>query len=338
MATTKYWISIFLFAVISIAVLGQDVHFTQFYLSPLTTNPAQTGNTLGDWRLSANHRNQWNIIGKPYTTSSLGFEHNFYLYNEKFSGGIMFLHDQSGPSNLKYDKIMLSGAYHKKLGKQTLHLGFQPGMVFKSVNLNGTSLPDQYDRNTGGFNSGLATQENLEATNINFFDFNAGVLYTLELKKIKTELGYSMFHLNKPRESFYNSDNQLPVRHSITIGLKWIIGNNWVLYPHFLHMRHQKASEMLMGANLMFKVGDNKLNAKGIYAGLIVRNGINRNTDAAIAVVGMRFKKLEVGVNYDFNISELRHATKARGAYEFSIIYTGASSVLQKTAIPCDRF
>tara|TARA_B110000046_G_scaffold75545_1_gene83670 strand:- start:7421 stop:8491 length:1071 start_codon:yes stop_codon:yes gene_type:complete len=317
---------------------GQDVHFTQFYLSPLTTNPALTGNTEADWRLTASFRNQWNTIGKPYTTTSIGFERNFYLYSEQFSGGLVYLHDQSGVVDLKYDKVMLSGAYHKTFGVHLFSMGFQPGVVFKSINLNGTNLPEQYDRNTGGFNSNLVSSEPLLIENLTFFDFNAGVNYMLKLKKITTNLGFSMFHLNKPNESFYGQENELPIRNVLTIGAEWSISKKIVLYPHFLHMNQNKTSEMLMGLNLMVLLEKNKTMATGAYFGVIIRNGLQRNTDAAIAIVGLKFKKLEVGFNYDFNVSELRAATNSRGAYEFSIVYTGASSVLQKTAVPCDRF
>ena len=97
-------------------------------------------------------------------------------------------------------------------------------------------------------------------------------------------------------------------------------------------------SEVAKKAGAIVLLEKNKTMATGAYFGVIIRNGLQRNTDAAIAIVGLKFKKLEVGFNYDFNVSELRAATNSRGAYEFSIVYTGASSVLQKTAVPCDRF
>jgi type IX secretion system PorP/SprF family membrane protein len=334
----RHLIILFLICFLGLTGWAQDVHFTQFYLSPLTTNPALTGNTEGDWRLSANHRNQWSSIGRPFRTTSLGFEHNFYPFNEKFSGGILYLHDGSGDVNLTYDKIMLSGAYHKRFGQHVFKFGVQPGMVFKRIDLNGVSLPDQYDRNTGGFNSDLPTGERKINESINYFDFNAGVAYSLRLEKLILKGGYAMFHINQPAESFYNTKNVLPTRHLFHGGAEFKFNDIWVLYPHTMYMNHQKASELLLGLNLMMQLEDNKAKATGIYAGLMVRNGINRNTDAAVAILGMKFKKLEVGVNYDFNVSELRSATKAQGAYEFSIIYTGASSTLKKTAVPCDRF
>jgi hypothetical protein len=75
-----------------------------------------------------------------------------------------------------------------------------------------------------------------------------------------------------------------------------------------------------------------------VYAGLLFRDGINRNTDAAIGIAGIRFNHLEVGINYDFNISELKVATNTKGAFEVSVVYTSLSSLLNKTAIPCERY
>ena len=43
--------------------MGQDLHFSQFYNSPLTTNPANTGFIPdADYRIGVNYRNQWSSI------------------------------------------------------------------------------------------------------------------------------------------------------------------------------------------------------------------------------------------------------------------------------------
>jgi hypothetical protein len=52
---------------------AQDLHFSQFFNSPLTTNPANTGFIPdADFRLGANYRNQWStIMTVPYKTTSI---------------------------------------------------------------------------------------------------------------------------------------------------------------------------------------------------------------------------------------------------------------------------
>ena len=54
------------------AVVGQDLHFSQFMNSPLLTNPANTGFIpAADYRLGMNYRNQWSsIMTVPYKTMS----------------------------------------------------------------------------------------------------------------------------------------------------------------------------------------------------------------------------------------------------------------------------
>ena len=51
---------------------GQDLHFSQFYNAPLSTNPANTGFIPdADYRFGLLYRNQWSsIMAMPYKTMS----------------------------------------------------------------------------------------------------------------------------------------------------------------------------------------------------------------------------------------------------------------------------
>src|SRR6267378_6675680 len=109
---------------------AQDIHFSQFYASPLSLSPANTGNFNGDWRIMGNYRTQWKEVTKPYVTNSIGFDRQFYLFNEKFSGGLFLINDKSG-GNLNVMKICGSGAYHRKIARNELHAGIQLGYVSK---------------------------------------------------------------------------------------------------------------------------------------------------------------------------------------------------------------
>jgi hypothetical protein len=61
--------------IIGIVLTGsaQDLHFSQWFNSPLTTNPANTGFIPdADYRLGANYRDQWSpVMSVPYRTMSL---------------------------------------------------------------------------------------------------------------------------------------------------------------------------------------------------------------------------------------------------------------------------
>ena len=47
---------------LSTDVIGQDIHFSQFYMSPLTLNPAMTGVMNCNTRFIGNYRNQWSPV------------------------------------------------------------------------------------------------------------------------------------------------------------------------------------------------------------------------------------------------------------------------------------
>ena len=66
---------------------AQDLHFSQFMNSPLSTNPANTGfMPEGDYRLGVNYRNQWSsIMSIPYKTMS-AFGDVQVLQNENNDG------------------------------------------------------------------------------------------------------------------------------------------------------------------------------------------------------------------------------------------------------------
>ena len=68
----RIWIPTIIGMCFSGSVFGQDLHFSQFMNSPLTTNPANTGFIPGgDYRVGINYRNQCSsIMAIPYKTMS----------------------------------------------------------------------------------------------------------------------------------------------------------------------------------------------------------------------------------------------------------------------------
>ena len=84
---------------------AQDLHFSQFFNSPLTTNPANTGFIPdGDYRLGVNFRNQWSsVMTLPYKTTS-AFADVQLMKNRDATGwlgaGAVVLRDVAGSGNL----------------------------------------------------------------------------------------------------------------------------------------------------------------------------------------------------------------------------------------------
>ena len=153
---------------------AQDIHFSQFYFSPLSLNPANTGNYKGDYRLFGNYRSQWRDISKAYNTFSAGGDFNIYPSNQNVSGGLIFINDRSG-GNLQVMKIMPSAAIHKKIAGYNLHFGIQPGVVIKTIDFYAHSYPNQLNWNSGKFDNTLPNTETNVSQRFTYFDLNTGL-------------------------------------------------------------------------------------------------------------------------------------------------------------------
>src|SRR3989337_2827780 len=117
---------------ISLCANAQDPHFSQFFASPLTLNPALTGKFDGNLRAAGNYRNQWPAFNNVYTTSTLSVD--FSILNrvlpetDTWGVGIMALNDKAGGNILKTTFVGISTAYHKALnedGYSQIGIGFQ---------------------------------------------------------------------------------------------------------------------------------------------------------------------------------------------------------------------
>jgi len=62
-------------------VCSQDPHFSQFFSSPLTLNPAFCGKFNGTIRAAANYRDQWPSINRAYQTATASVDFFLFLQN-----------------------------------------------------------------------------------------------------------------------------------------------------------------------------------------------------------------------------------------------------------------
>src|ERR1017187_7892961 len=112
-------------------VSAQDPHFSQFFSSPLTLNPAFTGKFDGVLRIAGNYRNQWPSINNAYTTGTISVDfpilRNKLPEMDTWGIGILGLTDQAAAGILTTNYLGLSTAYHKALdenGYQQISAGF----------------------------------------------------------------------------------------------------------------------------------------------------------------------------------------------------------------------
>jgi type IX secretion system PorP/SprF family membrane protein len=317
---------------------AQDIHFSQFYSSPLTLNAANTGNYEGDYRIMNTYRSQWAKIDPGYLTNALGFDKQFFIGNNKLSAGFLFVYDRSGVNYLKSNQLNLSVAYHKEIGNHHLHAGLKGAWVFRAIDRSKISYPDQFNNSTGLFDPSLTTAERLLDDKHSYTDFGAGIGWNATFGKHMPEIGFSLFHLNKPNDGFYNIKSKMAMRKCLTVGDQWEVSDNIKLKPRFMFMEQVKANDFIFGATVARKLNYTDSKFTELNFGLYVRSSFSSQSDAIVPVLGVKYSLFDIGISYDINISNLEVATDKRGGFEISIIYTALSTRLFKIKIPCERY
>lgn len=332
-------LTIFVF-VLSIcgSVVAQDPHFSQFFASPLTLNPALTGRFDGNMRIAGNYRNQWPTISnafKTYTASvDFAIMQNRLPEIDRWAGGIMALGDQQADGVLKNTYYGFSTAYHKGLDEDGYHqvaVGFQGTFAQKRLNTANLKFEDQL--RSDGFTGITAEIFNPANVNINYFDLNAGVMFSgVTSGSVSYYAGGSIYHINKPRESFTGADFALQPRYTFHGGAYFPVGQTTVLHTSALYQNQAGASETVIGGAFGLNVNSSdELNPTTFYAGSWYRFG-----DAFIPYIGLEFNSMRVGASYDVNTSALKSVSNSRGGFELSIIYVHRPNT--DRPLNCPRF
>lgn len=319
---------------------AQDIHFSQFYVSPLTLNPANTGLFKGKYRGAVNYRSQWSsVIPNPYTTMSGSLDMVMKNKFANFGVGIMLFNDKSGAGALTINNIMVSFAAHKKFGKHQLSLGVQAGIVQKSIDYSELTFNNQYTSNAE-FDPTSSSNENNVNTSFSYPDFEGGLLWLFTpSKQLNIYLGYATFHLTQPTETFYDATkNKLNSRSVFHGGGTYKLNKKIGVDPHFIFMSQSKAQEFLLGTDLSYHLGKASKADAILYVGAWYRDSFkNKTTDAFIPTVAGQYKNVRLGISYDVNVSSLKTASKAKGGFEISLIYIlDVAKPLQMT-VPCLR-
>ena len=316
---------------------AQDPHFSQFYYSPLTINPANTGMSGDNFRIANIYRNQWPKIGEPFQTICTSVDKRMNLFNQSFGIGGLVLHDQSSSFNLAANGFLLSLSYSRVINNQLFTIGLQPGFVFKSYNLQNITFGTQFDQANQLFNSSLPTMENGLSDKLQYFDLNAGISWQMNMRYVIPSAGISVSHLNVPEERFSTSSsgNRLPLKFTFNSEVKVPVTSRINVNPLIFYSFTPGASEFLIGSSGDYSLTNNNDQINELYAISMLRINPVRNFDAIILGGGVRFMKFNLGLTYDFNISPLHQVTNFNGAFEIALIYTGGKRKPQSAYQPC---
>ncbi len=320
----KPLLGLFILFTTGINAFAQDIHFSQFFETPLLRNPALAGIFSGDIRVQAVYRNQWNSVTVPYQTGSFNAEYKKPIGkgDDFITFGGQILYDKAGTVALQSTHILPAINYHKSLSADRnmyLSLGFMGGWVQRSIDRSKITTNSQYDGT--GFNPGLSSGETFPRNSYSYLDGTVGLSFNSQVGENEDNniyIGAAYHHFNKATKvSFYGNPNYEMIPKWVgSLGLR--LSMNESSYFTFLsdYSKQGTFTEIMGGALYSWKLDDIEDPKYILHAGALLRW-----KDAIIPVVKLEFKPMAVSLSYDANLSQLKTASRGRGGFELALTY-----------------
>ena len=309
---------------------GQDIHFSEFFATPLFTNPAFAGHFDGTYRFTGIVRRQWSSVSpQPFQTFGGGVDVH-KPFNMKRAGiGLRLSHDYAGLSSWTNTSIAVPLSLKFRLGSAqntTFTFGVQPEFFQISVDYSKLSFGDQFI--SGRYMPEVPTQQPFHGQTSNKINFSGGLYIekrASERKRIGA--GFSVFNLTEPDAGMSpGSESRLPRRMNWHVFSAFQLGSsNFDLMPAGQYQFQGEHDELLIGTAFRYHLSTEALNKRSVQIGMW-----GRTREAAYLSVGFTKNNLFMGASYDFNLNGLRVASEYLGGWEWSIIYT-ISTVREKT-------
>ncbi len=342
---------LFLFAFLvlgSTSLKAQDIHFSQFYLSPLNLNPALTGVMNCNVRLVANYRNQWSSVLKQnaFKTYSASYDQRIAVGRYDFFGiGGSFWGDKAGESEFSTLQGKLSASYSKKMGgyrskAHYLVFGADIGVTQRSVQFQNLRWGNQ--QSGGVFDPDMASGEVFGDDNLIFADISAGLLwFTVLDDNSNFYVGGAYHHLNRADQSFNNQEFEaLYSKFTIHAGGEFLMTSKLGLVPGVVTFFQGPSFQLNTGTSLKFLLGNSRTNYQAFQVGAWMRisNHFQESVTADALILSTKFdyNDFAFGFSYDVNVSSLRAASDSQGAFEFSMVYKICGN--EKRNVYCPNF
>lgn len=310
---------------LSLSLSAQDIHFAQFYHSPLNLSPALAGVHSGDRRFIGNYRSQWQAAQVPYTTFSGMFDSKVYtdkIKNGMLGFGAVFNYDVAGDGELGNVSLSATGNYVKTIDAENfLSLGVQVGVAQRSFNPANLTFDNQFDGEV--FNPDRPINEQFTNTAKVYGDISVGVNWHSQKlrKRTRLDVGAGLFHLNQPDQSFNSLD---PARLSSRLSLYMIptiqVSDNIDFVMHGMAQLQGPYTEGFAGIG--GKVHLNQRKTEEMALQITGSYRFNAFGDAIIPAAELHYKTWVVGLSYDVNVSDFNRATNRYGGPEIAIRYT----------------
>lgn len=300
--------------ILCVLVSAQEAQLSQFYASPVFTNPAFAGSER-KLRITGSVRNQYTALKNNFKTTVLSVDG----YSRKFNGGLGLLacFDVAGDGFLK--TVNISGIYSYTLSVNrdwSVNASLQGSIIQRTYDAARLRFGDQLNEFAGY--TGLPSEDlkNLNVQGRVFSNFSSGFLAYND----NFYGGMAVHNLFEPNQSLMDVSNSkaqvlLHRRYTVHSGLNLYMSRSRykydkvILSPNILFMQQQNFYQVNLGMYLK---------NKALTIGTWLRQ-TSRNSDAVIILVGLKLPAFRVGYSYDATISKSR--TSMGGSHELSMSF-----------------
>jgi len=317
----KIYITIVLIFILK-GVYAQDLHFSQFFNTPLNINPALTAVYNEDMRFISNLRSQWFSVPVPYTTFSTAYDQKVLndgrLGNHILGMGLIMNYDQAGDANMQNIQLGGSAAYTRQISKMHfLSAGFRLLVAQRRFDITKLTFDNQFI--DGTYIPTANTGEDFTNFNYTYIDVGTGINWLFQIsKRMNFNLGIAAIHLNQPKATFFE-DNilQQSVRWNLQISGVIQLASKIDLMPSAIFSMQGTQQERIFGSAIQYHLSQRFAKEKSIKMGTWYRMN-----DAVITGFGLNYPTWAAMISYDFNTSQFSNATNGIGSVEFSFQYT----------------
>jgi type IX secretion system PorP/SprF family membrane protein len=318
---------------------AQDVHFSQFNLSPMTLNPGNTGVSNADFRGSIAYKNQWPGIA-PFTTYRASFDGSI---KKKGSDAMLGLgasiyKDVAGDVQLGTfsGTVFMSGIIPLDQNSE-LSMGLSAGLLQRSMNPTELIWDNQYQN--GALDQTLPSNENTRFTPVTAGDLGGGVTYNYRNAASSFSsnnykdmtFGIGAMHINRPNVGWDEVVDRLPMKISAHGDMLFGVANtNLGFRPGFLYSRQGSHQEIVFGSYYYVTMREASTRTGFISAARFSLGTHYRVGDAFIPSILLEVAEYKLGISYDVTVSGLTAVNSGKGGVEITLIYTNPATFYYK--------
>ena len=298
----------------SINTYSQEYRFSQFYQYPVILNPALTG-LAKNLRVTSGYK----IFPDTGSAAKQVYLSNVEMtfFNEKrkkifIGGGGGAMYDKNFIGQQQKYEVSLSSAFHLILNdKNSISSGVYTAVIRKKV----TVANDKYaEFSYTDIASGIQ------------WDYSKAEQYFSANNNLNFNLGFAMFHLNRPHTNFSVSKQRVKPAFQIhSMAYIGILATSISVIPAFSYFNNGYYSELMIGTNVKYylsgqsQYAGNLKNKVFLIGGLFKYNSVLN--DYFVTTIYFELGEVGLGISYDYNLLETNKIADNYNALEVSVIF-----------------